>query len=80
MTALAATALGLALVAIPAAAFAANEALWDLLRGGGQIVLMRHAITTPGVGGWRAAGSMARVERCHGASAAGPGLGGISPA
>ena len=50
MTALAATALGLALVAIPAAAFAANEALWDLLRGGGQIVLMRHAITTPGVG------------------------------
>ena len=43
-------ALGLALLAIPGAAFAANEALWDLLRGGGQIVLMRHTTTTPGVG------------------------------
>jgi broad specificity phosphatase PhoE len=28
----------------------ADEALWTLLRGGGQIVLMRHATTTPGVG------------------------------
>lgn len=50
MTAMAATALGLALLATPAAALAASETLWDLLRGGGQIVLMRHAITTPGVG------------------------------
>src|SRR5262245_66414487 len=29
---------------------AADEALWDLLRAGGRIVLMRHATTTPGVG------------------------------
>jgi len=29
---------------------AADEALWALLRGGGQVVFMRHAITTPGVG------------------------------
>ncbi len=29
---------------------AADEALWALLRGGGQVVLMRHATTTPGVG------------------------------
>ncbi len=28
----------------------ANEALWDLLKGGGQVVLLRHATTTPGVG------------------------------
>lgn len=28
----------------------ANEQLWALLKGGGQVVLMRHAITTPGVG------------------------------
>ena len=28
----------------------ADEALWALLRGGGQVVLMRHATTTPGVG------------------------------
>jgi len=48
--ALGGVALGLALLAIPGAAFAGNEALWDLLRGGGQIVLMRHTTTTPGVG------------------------------
>ena len=29
---------------------AADEAMWALLRGGGQVVLMRHATTTPGVG------------------------------
>jgi phosphohistidine phosphatase SixA len=28
----------------------ADDALWELLRGGGQVVLMRHAVTTPGVG------------------------------
>jgi len=28
----------------------ADEALWTLLRGGGQVIFMRHAITTPGVG------------------------------
>jgi phosphohistidine phosphatase SixA len=29
---------------------AADEAVWSLLKGGGHIVLIRHAITTPGVG------------------------------
>jgi broad specificity phosphatase PhoE len=29
---------------------AADEAVWELLRGGGQVILMRHAVTTPGVG------------------------------
>src|SRR5258708_29802206 len=28
----------------------ANEQLWSTLKGGGLVVLMRHAITTPGVG------------------------------
>jgi len=28
----------------------ASEALWALLKGGGQVVLIRHTITTPGVG------------------------------
>jgi phosphohistidine phosphatase SixA len=28
----------------------ASEAAWDLLRGGGHVVLLRHATTTPGVG------------------------------
>jgi len=28
----------------------ADEALWNLLRGGGQVVLVRHALTDPGVG------------------------------
>jgi len=27
-----------------------DERLWTLLKSGGQVVLMRHAITTPGVG------------------------------
>lgn len=34
---------------LPGAA-CASEALWALLRSGGQVVLIRHAITTPGVG------------------------------
>ncbi len=29
---------------------AASEALWEALKGGGQVVLLRHATTTPGVG------------------------------
>lgn len=29
---------------------AADDALWALLRGGGQVVMIRHALTTPGVG------------------------------
>ena len=28
----------------------ADEALWRLLQGGGQVVLVRHALTDPGVG------------------------------
>jgi len=28
----------------------ADEALWTLLKGGGQVVLIRHALTDPGVG------------------------------
>ncbi len=28
----------------------ADEALWALLKGGGQVVLIRHALTEPGVG------------------------------
>lgn len=27
-----------------------SEQIWALLKGGGQVVLMRHAVTTPGVG------------------------------
>lgn len=38
-----------ALLALPSAA-PANEALWSELKKGGQVVLMRHAMTTPGVG------------------------------
>lgn len=33
-----------------AAPAGANEPLWELLRAGGQVVLMRHTETTPGVG------------------------------
>jgi phosphohistidine phosphatase SixA len=40
-------ALLIALVASPACA---DEKLWSLLKGGGQVVLIRHAVTTPGVG------------------------------
>ena len=28
----------------------ADEALWSLLKGGGQVILIRHALTSPGVG------------------------------
>jgi phosphohistidine phosphatase SixA len=37
----------LALVVPPAGA---DEAVWALLRSGGQVVVIRHAVTTPGVG------------------------------
>ena len=43
----AAAAIVLAGLAIPAPA---DDALWALLRGGGQVLLIRHATTTPGVG------------------------------
>jgi broad specificity phosphatase PhoE len=39
----------LAALLLPGAA-RASEPLWALLQGGGQVVLMRHAITTPGAG------------------------------
>ena len=39
----------LALLPLPSPALA-DEALWSLLKQGGQVVLMRHAVTTPGVG------------------------------
>ena len=38
-----------ALVLVPFRVIA-NEALWAKLEAGGQVVLMRHAVTTPGVG------------------------------
>jgi broad specificity phosphatase PhoE len=37
------------LLALPAPALA-SEPLWNLLQAGGQVVLIRHALTTPGVG------------------------------
>jgi broad specificity phosphatase PhoE len=39
-------------VVIAASPFAAiaDEALWALLKDGGQVVMIRHALTTPGVG------------------------------
>jgi broad specificity phosphatase PhoE len=37
----------LACLALPAQA---SEALWALLKGGGQVVFIRHAVTTPGFG------------------------------
>ena len=39
----------LAFVLSPASVMA-SDALWEKLKAGGQVVLMRHAITTPGVG------------------------------
>src|SRR4029434_6610277 len=40
----------LALLLALAAPAGASEQLWALLKGGGQVILIRHAITTPGVG------------------------------
>ena len=42
-------ALILVLVGLPDAA-RANEALWDLLKAGGQVAVIRHASTVPGFG------------------------------
>jgi phosphohistidine phosphatase SixA len=46
--------MGRALAALCLAALSlaaqADEALWTLLRGGGQVLFIRHATTTPGVG------------------------------
>ena len=38
------------LIALAASPACADEKLWSLLKGGGQVVLVRHAVTTPGVG------------------------------
>lgn len=47
----AAFALVLAIAALPAPTAAASaDELWALLRGGRQVVLLRHGTTTPGVG------------------------------
>ena len=40
----------LALVALACGASAADRDAWTLLQRGGQVVLMRHALTTPGAG------------------------------
>jgi phosphohistidine phosphatase SixA len=40
----------LVLVALAPTRAAADDSVWELLRGGAQVVLMRHTITTPGVG------------------------------
>ena len=39
-----------ALLALLPSAALADEAVWSLLKKGGQLVLVRHAVTTPGVG------------------------------
>ena len=38
------------LLAVAPVAWADDEAIWSLLKGGGQVVLIRHGLTTPGVG------------------------------
>ena len=38
------------LVAALSSPAGANDALWALLEKGGQVVLIRHGLTTPGVG------------------------------
>lgn len=40
----------LLLVALVPAIAHADEALWNLMRGGGQVLVIRHASTVPGVG------------------------------
>jgi phosphohistidine phosphatase SixA len=40
----------LATPAVSPASPATGERLWELLAGGGQVILIRHAITTPGAG------------------------------
>ena len=42
-------ALALLLLVLPSGA-TADERLWTLLKGGGHVVLIRHGLTTPGVG------------------------------
>lgn len=39
-----------ALLALPLRAAADDDALWTALRAGGHVILLRHAVTEPGVG------------------------------
>lgn len=39
-----------AAMAAPCASAASDDEIWKLLKDGGQVVLMRHTVTTPGVG------------------------------
>ncbi len=41
---------GACLALLSSSAALADEALWSLLKQGGHVVLLRHAVTTPGVG------------------------------
>jgi phosphohistidine phosphatase SixA len=50
LSAYCAFALALQLALVLCAPARADDKLWALLKSGGQVVLMRHAITTPGVG------------------------------
>lgn len=43
-------ALALVVALAASANAAADEKLWSLLKGGGQVVLIRHTVTTPGAG------------------------------
>jgi broad specificity phosphatase PhoE len=45
-----AAALAVALVVAGPGRVAAGDALWDVLKAGGQVVLLRHTTTTPGAG------------------------------
>jgi broad specificity phosphatase PhoE len=40
----------LLLLALAAAPAQANEALWSMVREGGHVLFVRHALTTPGIG------------------------------
>lgn len=42
--------LSLCALALAGPVRATDDALWSLLKGGGQVVLIRHGLTTPGVG------------------------------
>jgi len=42
--------IGVFLLALLCGIAQANDELWDLLRSGGQVVLVRHPVTEPGVG------------------------------
>ena len=51
----------LASLVIGPAVVSADEQIWVLLKGGGQVILIRHAITTPGWATRPACGSRTAV-------------------